>query len=171
VELNHGEKGVVGVQWLPRQLFSEPDELERKLHAKALSVSADVNIENPSAVSPPQIVLTSEFPIPVHSRVNPPLTKLSDTHFNVKVPQTVWMADAGTCSSETVKLADTLGVPKEARFEFAQAKVIIRTDSGPGHYAQTTIPTGKADDLMLAVSVTAATAVSGALAIVLASII
>jgi hypothetical protein len=171
VVLNHGEENVVGYQWLPKQIFSEPDELDRKLHAKAKSISSDINIENPSAISPPQIVESSKFPIPVHSRVNAPLVRATDTHYNVKVPQTVWMSTPGACSGETVKLADSAGIPKEARFKFALDKVLLRTDSGKAHYAETQIPTGKAQDLMLAVIVTAVTATSGALAIFLASIL
>jgi len=70
-----------------------------------------------------------------------------------------------------MNLGDSIRLPKEAKFMFAQGKQVMRTSGGRGHYTETLIPTGKSEDLGFVVFVTAVTAVTGALAIIIASII
>ena len=167
-----GGKDTVAFQWLPRQLFAETDELDRK--AKATSVTLDVNIENPSIISPPQIVQVDAWPIPVHARVNPP--KRGETHFKVQLPSAVWFLTAkgqADCSTETLDLASFVGLPPNMRFGFTKGLRLIRTkDMHPEEHSSvfTTIPSGNPDDLLLAVVTTASSAVAGALAIIIASL-
>ena len=158
----------VGYQWLPRQMFAEPDELTRK-KAQAHSVTENINIENPSLISPPQILQVRKYPVPVHARVNPP--KNGESHFTVNIPKTVWMVDEDepSCAVGTLNLADLAGIPSEFRLGFVQGKRLLKTINPRGTYAVTQIPSGNPQDLFLAVVTTATTAVAGALAIILAA--
>lgn len=167
-----GGENMVALQWLPRQLFAETDELDRK--AKASTVTLDINIENPSMISPPQIVQVDAWPIPVHARVNSP--KRGETHFKVQLPSAVWFltskGQAG-CATETLDLASLVGLPPNMRFGFTKGLRLIRTkDMQPEEHSSvfTSIPSGNPDDLLLAVVTTATTAVAGALAIIIASL-
>jgi len=162
-------------QWLPRQWFAEIDELERKTLNMSQSVSWDVNIENPSAISPAQVILVRDYPIPVHSRVNPPLKDGSKTHFVVKIPDAIWMTAGKAekdCAVETIKLIDLAQVAEQHRLQFARGRNLVRTKSDVSErQVSVLVPTGKSEDLFQVVSVTAVTAIIGAAVIVLASVI
>jgi hypothetical protein len=164
----HFNHQAVAFQWLPRQFFAEPDELDRK--AKASSVSLDINIENPSMVSPPQIVLVEQYPIQTHARVNPPSRDAS--HFTVWIPKAIWMTDkeAKSCAIPETTLNQHVKIPASMRFGFTEGLELIRTRMIKGDtYTSTTIPTGDPADLFVAVMTTAITAIAGALAIIIAS--
>ena len=167
----HADFKYTAFQWLPRQFFSEPDELNRKTKGKAASTSLDINIENPSMISPPQVVEVRAFPIQAHARVNPP--RRGQTHFTVYIPKAVWMVEdkIKSCAVERLDLADKLRLPQSMRLGFADGKRLIRTKTVKGgNYATTEIPTGDPDDLFVAVLTTAATATVGALAIIISSL-
>ena len=171
----NGHHSYDAFQWLPRQWFAETDELERKTLNMSESVSWDVNIENPSAISPAQVILVRDYPIPVHSRVNPPLKDGAQTHLTVKIPDAVWMSTAKAgkdCAVEKIKVADLAKVAPNYRLQFAQGRYLVRTKSDRNERETSVrVPTGKSEDLFQVVCVTAITAVAGAAAIVLASVI
>ena len=171
----NGKDSYDGFQWLPRQWFAEIDELERKTLNMSESVSWDVNIENPSAISPAQVIMVRDYPIPVHSRVNPPLKDGAQTHLTVKIPDAIWMTtgrEVRDCAVENVKLIDLAKVAQNYRFQFAQGRNLVRTKSdGSEREVSVQVPTGKSEDLFQVVCVTAITAVAGALTIVFASVI
>lgn len=161
----------VAFQWLPRQFFADPDELHRKTAGKAKSVSDSINIENPSLISPPQIVRVDQFPLPVHARVNPP--KRGENHFTVNIPKAVWVAPVGSshCAVEKGNLANLVKLDKEMRLSFMEGFTLVRTQLIKGsRYATTKIPTGNPDDLHLTVGVTAGAAIAGAVAIIISSL-
>lgn len=167
----HADFRHVAFQWLPRQFFAEPDELTRKIPGKANSTSTDINIENPSMISPPQVVEVKAFPIPAHARVNPPAR--GQTHFTVYIPKAVWMVDekVKNCAVERTRLADLLELPSSMRLGFAKGKLLVKTKTVKGgNYASTQIPTGDPEDLLGAVVTTAVTATVGALAIIISSL-
>ena len=171
----NGPNKYEAVQWLPRQWFAETDELERKTRNMSHSISFDVNIENPSAVSPAQIVWVKEFPIPVHSRVNPPLKNATQTHFVTKIPDAVWMSvhkGVDDCAVERMRLSESLKIPSQYLLQFSRDHYLVRTQNpGTERYIPALIPTGKTDDLLQVVAITAISAITGALTIVLASIL
>ena len=172
----NGRHSYDAIQWLPRQWFAEVDELERKTVNMSESLSRDVNIENPSAIAPAQVILVRDYPIPVHSRVNPPLKNGTLTHTLIQIPDAVWMSseDAAQkdCSFEAVRLSDKAKVPPQHRLMFAKTRALVRTkSSGADRYVNVLVPTGKSEDLLRVVAITAFTAVGGALAIILASVI
>jgi len=158
-------------QWLPRQFFAETDELDRKTQRKSQSITLEINIENPSLISPPQIVRVSAFPFPAHARVNPP--KRGETHFSVHVPKAAWFVteDVSDCSVEKLRLADLVKLPASLSLDIWKKVRLVRTRPVRGDaYAITDIPGGNPDDLLEAVAVTALTATAGALAIIVASL-
>jgi hypothetical protein len=171
----HGRQKYAAWQWLPRQWFAETDELERRTRNMSRSISFEVNIENPSAVSPAQLVWVKEYPIPVHSRVNPPLKDASQTHFVTKIPDPVWMTvdnSGDDCAVETNRLSDLVKIPPQYLFQFSKDQYLVRTkNEGTERYFPAVIPTGKSDDLFQVVVITAVSAMGGALGIVLASIL
>ena len=160
------------LQWLPRHFFAEIDELERKTGTRSRSLAVDVNIENPSMISPPQLVRVDAFPIPVHARVNPP--KKGETHFTVNIPKAIWLVPGGVsdCSVEKLKLVDLVKIPDIMKIPESDYAFLVKTKTvrGTGSYTTTEIPSGNPDDLLEAVAVTAVTATAGAIAIVVASL-
>lgn len=161
----------VAFQWLPRQFFAEPDELDRKALNKSRSVSIDINIEHPSLISPPQIVQVLAFPFPAHARVNPPIR--NQTHFTVQVPKAIWaVADTvDDCAVEKLRLGDLVRLPSFMNLAFMSKARLLSTKLVRGDsYARTDIPSGNPDDLQEAVLVTTVTATAGALAIIVASL-
>lgn len=170
--LLHGNFDHFAYQWLPRQFFAESDELDRKSWNKSHSVSIDVNIENPSLLSPPQLVKVNAFPFPAHARVNPP--KRGETHFTVFIPKAIWavLGDVSDCSIERVRLRDLIKLPDVMNIPDWDDMFLVRTKSvsGAGSYADTEIPSGNPEDLLETVAVTAVTATVGALAIIVASL-
>ena len=77
----------------------------------------------------------------------------------------MWRAKRSEGGVGRLKLSDVLGIEQ---LEFAVDKFLAKTGRR-GEYARTDIPSGDPDDLLMAVSVTAASAVTGFLAIVIAS--
>lgn len=161
----------VGFQWIPREMFADPDELGRmKTKNAAFSISKNINIENASLISPPQVVQVNAFPWPLHARVNPP--KLGSSHKEVKIPTTIWMTRSDSrCSVETLNLPQLLGIPSSLGLSFTQGYSLFRIspDDTP-KYATTRIPSGNPEDLFLAVVTTATSAIAGAISIVVASL-
>jgi hypothetical protein len=167
----HLETKRVAFQWLPRQFFADPDELSRKTHGKARSVSDSINIENPAWISPPQIVKVDRFPIPVHARVTPP--KREELYFSSYIPKAIWAVPVGTthCAVEKGNLANLVKLDNDMRLAFMEEFAVLRTSFHKGaRYALAEIPSGNPDDVMLTVLITATTAVAGALAIIIASL-
>ena len=158
------QNGVEGFLWLPMYFFADPDELDRKGGSNK-SVSTHINIENPVAISPPQIVQVRSFPVQIHSRVNRPINTTS--HTKVQIPKPIWTADRGTCTY--IDLVDVLGIPMEHRPKFGNGAVMKIHKKGTRKYATTYIPTGNTDDLFQAVVITATSAIIGALAIIAAA--
>ena len=161
----------VAFQWLPREFFADPDELSRKTNGNATSVSDSINIENPSLISPPQIVRVDRFPFPLHARVNPP--HQGEEYFISRIPKAVWVVPAGTihCAVEKGSLASLVKLDSYMRLKFMDGFALLKTKVVKGgRYASTEIPSGNPDDLFLAVVTSASTAVVGALAIIIASL-
>lgn len=167
----HLETNRVAFQWLPRQFFADPDELARKTHGKATSVTDSINIENPAWISPPQIVKVDRFPLPVHARVTPP--KRGELFFTSYIPKAVWAVPVGTnhCAVEKGNLANLVKLDNDLRLSFMEDFAILRTSFLKGaRHSSAEIPSGNPDDVMLTVLITATTAVAGALAIIIASL-
>jgi hypothetical protein len=159
------------LQWLPRQFFGEPDELDRKARRMSVSVSTEINIENPSLLAPPQLIKVSAFPFPAHARVNPP--KVGETHFAVHVPKAIWVVNESVtdCSVEKLRLRDFVKLPKLMNLGVWDGLRLVRSRQVTGDsYAITNIPAGNPQDLAEAVAVTAVMATAGAIAIVVSSL-